>query len=534
MDEAHTIPYDPTSYMKGVAIISKLTNTQPPKTTFGVPRVLIIAGSDCSGGAGIQADMKACDALGVYSMTAITALTAQNTLGVKDIHGAPPEFVTKQIECCLDDVGTDVIKTGMLATVEVVDAVVAAAGRPGLYTWVVDPVMVSTSGVTLVQPDAVDRIKQRLFPLAHIITPNIPEASLLLGRAIKGVDAMKEAAKDLAALGPKWVLVKGGHFDVSELDEAVDVLYDSKKGVFHAFSSAIIDTKNSHGTGCTLASSIAAGLAQGMDCMGAVQRAKQYVWDALKSSADLHIGQGHGPLLHHFRVANQVVPSARQLCAPRSAAALFGGRKINLSVYVVTDEECCKRNNRTVEESVMSAIFGGATVVQLRMKEASASVMVAMAKQLVAQCRPLGVPVIINDRVDVALASDADGVHVGQDDIPCAEVRKMIGPSKILGVSAKTPELAVMAQEAGADYVGSGAVWETGTKVTTSIGLVGLKAVVEHCGIPVVAIGGITVDNCAECITAGALGVAVVSAVFGQSDVAAATQAIKKEVARCL
>ncbi|CAE7939063.1 TH1 [Symbiodinium necroappetens] len=257
------------------------------------PRVLIVAGSDSGGGAGLQADLKSCTALGAFGTTAVTALTAQNSHGVQGIFPIPIDFLRSQMESVLTDFGTDVVKTGMLATSEIVSAVAAslkehvAPAERWRRILVVDPVMVSTSGHALLQPDAVESVRKELFPLATIITPNLPEARLLLGRdGIDTVEAMRQAARELAAMGPEWVLVKGGHLAESEDEmEATDVLCNGITGECTAYKSSMIKTSHTHGTGCTLASSIASCLARGMEMPMAVQEAKRYVSGAIAASA---------------------------------------------------------------------------------------------------------------------------------------------------------------------------------------------------------------------------------------------------------
>lgn len=280
------------------------------------PRVLIVAGSDSGGGAGIQADMKACAALGAFSTTAIAALTAQNSAGVQGIYPIPVEFVQQQMRSVLDDLGADVIKTGMLATSAIVRAVVAGLEdkTSSVERWrrrlVVDPVMVSTSGHQLLEDDAVDSVKRHIFPIATIITPNLREASLLLeGRKIDSVEAMKQAAVDLCAMGPRWVLLKGGHMQEVVLEggagagavspESVDVLCDQRTGKCETFGSPFVETTHTHGTGCTLASSVAALLARGSTVPEAVREAKGYVHGAIASSAHLALGSGPQGAMNH-------------------------------------------------------------------------------------------------------------------------------------------------------------------------------------------------------------------------------------------
>lgn len=252
-----------------------------------IARVLIVAGSDSSGGAGVQADLKAVSALGGYGMTAITALTAQNTTGVFGVHLVPPDFVRQQIDVCVQDIGVDAVKTGMLANAAIIDAVAAAIEAHKLPNLVVDPVMVAKSGARLLDEDAVETLRTRLIPLATVITPNIPEAEALLGRDIKSLQHMYEAAHDLTELGCRAVVVKGGHRE----GDAVDVVFDGKK--YHEFRWPRVETRNTHGTGCCFASAIATGLAQGYTVADAVGRAKRFITAAIEHALDL--GKGHGP-----------------------------------------------------------------------------------------------------------------------------------------------------------------------------------------------------------------------------------------------
>ena len=259
-------------------------------------RVLIVAGSDSGGGAGIQADIKSVMALGGYAATAITALTAQNTQGVFGVVGIDPAFIQQQMRVVLEDIGADAIKTGMLHDTPVIEAVaeVLMAQAAGLPV-VVDPVMVAQSGDPLLQPGAAQSLKRRLVPLAAVLTPNAPEAEALTGRTITGLDDMKSAAGDLLALGPRAVLVKGGHLpgetvrDVLASDDGVEVM-----------ESPRIETRNTHGTGCTLASAIATGLAQKLPLREAVVRARAYLLEALRRAPGF--GQGHGPVGHGHTV----------------------------------------------------------------------------------------------------------------------------------------------------------------------------------------------------------------------------------------
>lgn len=259
-------------------------------------RVLIVAGSDSGGGAGVQADIKAVTALGAYAMTAITALTIQNTLGVHGIVEIPPAAVTEQMAVCLDDIGADVVKTGMLHAVPVVDAVLAGLNRASAPRHlVVDPVMVAKGGAVLSGDETIAAIRTRLLPRASIITPNLPEASVLLGRSVSTIGEMDQAAFDLLSLGCGAVLLKGGHLSG---DHVRDVLVAADGMTY--FDDPKIDTRHTHGTGCTLASAVAAGLAQGLAMVSAVRRARAYVRKAMATAPGL--GAGHGPLNHGHTV----------------------------------------------------------------------------------------------------------------------------------------------------------------------------------------------------------------------------------------
>ena len=269
-----------------------------PDRTKG--RVLIVAGSDSGGGAGIQADLKTVTALGAYGATAITALTAQNTTGVHGVLGVAPAFIAQQMELVLGDIGADAIKTGMLHNAEVIETVTVALERHAPLTpVVVDPVMVAKGGASLLDGSATDTLKRRLLPRAAVLTPNIPEAEALTGRTIVSVADMRDAALALLAMGPRAVLVKGGHRDGGTVIDLLAEMVEGEPRV-ETFRSKRIDTRHTHGTGCTLASAIAAGLAQELDLSAAVRRARAYVLRALKTAPGL--GSGHGPLNHGHTV----------------------------------------------------------------------------------------------------------------------------------------------------------------------------------------------------------------------------------------
>jgi hydroxymethylpyrimidine/phosphomethylpyrimidine kinase len=253
------------------------------------PRVLSIAGSDPSGGAGIQADLKTFSAFGAYGMTAITAVTVQNTRGVSGFEAIVPGTVADQIRAVATDVGVDAAKTGMLASAAIVEAVAAAIEETAIRPLVVDPVSVSKHGHPLLASDAVDSLRRRIVPLAAVVTPNLPEAAVLAGVAVEGRDDMRRAADAILALGAGAVLVKGGHLSGQEASD----LYVAD-GVERWFSAPRIDTPNTHGTGCTLSAAIAARLAAGDDLAGAVEAGKRFVTEAIRGA--LRIGGGIGPV----------------------------------------------------------------------------------------------------------------------------------------------------------------------------------------------------------------------------------------------
>ena len=256
---------------------------------------LTIAGSDSGGGAGIQADLKTFAALGVYGTSAVAALTAQNTVAVTGIHEVPAEFVVAQIDAVADDIAIDAVKTGMLASADIVEAVAETIARRTLPNLVVDPVMVAKSGDVLLTEPAVEAIRRSLLPLAAVLTPNRPEAERLLGVSVTNRDEAREAAKRLIDLGPRAVIVKGGHFDEADI---VDLLYDGT--TFQEFRHPRLQTRHTHGTGCTFAAAIAALLARGIELADAVHQAIEYVEGAIAHG--LAIGAGHGPLDHFWAV----------------------------------------------------------------------------------------------------------------------------------------------------------------------------------------------------------------------------------------
>ncbi|KAK3016332.1 hypothetical protein RJ639_007312 [Escallonia herrerae] len=462
-----------------------------------VPHVLTVAGSDSGAGAGIQADLKTCAARG----------------GVEVV---PEDFVAEQLKSVLSDMRADVVKTGMLPSTGIVKILLHSLKEFPVRALVVDPVMVSTSGDVLAGPSILATFREELLPMADIVTPNLREASVLLGGVqLETVANMRSAAKSIHDMGPRNVLVKGG--DLPASSDAVDIFFDGQD--FYELRSSRVKTRNTHGTGCTLASCIAAELAKGHPMLSAVKVAKRYIETALDYSKDIVIGSGlQGPFDHLSKLKRNVHNAYVQ-------RAFDSG---DLFLYAVTDSGMNKKWGRSITDAVKAALEGGATIVQLREKDAETRDFLEAAKACLEICRSKGVPLLINDRVDVALACDADGVHVGQSDMPTNVVRSLLGPEKIIGVSCKTPQQAQQAWIDGADYIGSGGVYPTNTKANNrTIGIDGLKTVSLASKLPVVAIGGIGLSNAQSVMETGVpnlKGVAVVSALFDQECVLTETK----------
>lgn len=257
---------------------------------MSIPRALTVAGSDSGGGAGIQADLKTFTVRKVYGMSAITAITAQNTMGVEGIHPIPLDMIGKQIEMVIEDIGVDAVKTGMLGTSEIIELVAGKLKQYHAPNIVVDPVMVAKGGAKLLQDNAVKSLITHLLPLATIVTPNIPEAEVITGSSIKNMDDMTQAAKEIVAMGSKAVIVKGGHLE----GEPLDLLFDGIE--FTTFKGTRVQTRHTHGTGCTFAACITAELAKGKGLLDSIHTAKAFISAAI--TKELGLGRGHGPTNH--------------------------------------------------------------------------------------------------------------------------------------------------------------------------------------------------------------------------------------------
>lgn len=472
---------------------------------------LTIAGSDPSGGAGIQADLKTFSALGVYGATAITAVTVQNTQSVKYVHKLPPQVVYDQIVAVMEDITVDAVKIGMVNDAETLDVVVRAltAYRPKFL--VVDPVMVSTSGCALMQPDALAVMKERLLPMADLVTPNLPEA-WTLACTDTSVD---DAAQAILRLGVKALLIKGGHAGGKT---KTDYLYIYKgEGVKRVeLSAETVDTVNTHGTGCTLSSAIAALLARGNGLEDAVRQAKEYLTEALKAGADVHVGQGHGPVCHFYEggimrsLAYKIVPFD---CKTSKQYDLKIASRLQFITHF-TDKY-------SYYDSAMMALEGGCRWIQLRMKDADEAEIERVARLILPECRRKGAVFVIDDHVEMALRVGADGVHLGKNDMPVNEARRLAGDGFIIGGTANTFEDVQRLVAQGADYIGCGPFRFTTTKknLAPMLGIEGYKRILsqmkEHgIGLPLIAIGGITSDDIPQLMAAGVSGIALSGSVL--------------------
>jgi hydroxymethylpyrimidine/phosphomethylpyrimidine kinase len=278
-----------------------------------IPRALTIAGSDSGGGAGIQADIKTFSAYGVYGASAVTAVTAQNTLGVTDWLAMPPALVEQQIDAVLTDIGAGAVKTGMLANAAIIRAVAGKMREHAVANLVVDPVMIATSGDRLLEEDAVDALIYDLLPLALVVTPNVAEAAALTNRAIASWDDVRGAAAQIVEMGARSVVITGADAAADKPGSAIDLFYDGH--AYRELTSVRVDTTSTHGTGCTFSSAIAAGLAKGMELAGAVVLAKSYVTLAIQHAYP--VGHGHGPVHHFYRYWQPVGPKYRPGVAPK-------------------------------------------------------------------------------------------------------------------------------------------------------------------------------------------------------------------------
>lgn len=461
---------------------------------------LTIAGSDSCGGAGIQADIKAMTALGVYAASAVTAITSQNTQGVSAVEPVSAAAVEGQIRAVMGDFVVDAVKVGMLGDAGVMRAVAACLREYKPQNIVVDPVMVSTSGHALMDEDAVKTFVGELLPLATLLTPNIPEAERLSGMTIRCAADMDTAAAAICRLGCRAVLIKGGHLKGEEKEDRLYV--DGRLAA--SFRNAAVETMNTHGTGCTLSSAIASLLARGETMLAAVGHAVEYLHGAIVDGKDIRQGKGHGPVSHThlYRSADDAHPTKRL----EGMALQFISHSNGVHAYA---------------DGIELALKGGCRWVQLRMKEATDAEFVAEAKKVKALCEEYHAVFIIDDKVNLVRQTGADGVHLGKNDMPIDEARRILGPEYIIGGTANTLDDVDRLYRAGADYIGCGPFRFTTTKKNLSpvLGIEGYRKIIRGMRqrgivLPMVAIGGILPADVRAIMETGVSGVAVSGAVL--------------------
>jgi len=488
-----------------------------------ISKAMTIAGSDSGGGAGIQADLKTFAALGVYGSSTITAITVQNTLGVQASAGVSLPLVEGQLDSVLGDLGADAVKTGMLYDEAITELVAARLKFYQVPCLVVDPVIIATSGDALLSDHGVRTLREKLLPLASFITPNVDEAAALCGFAIENDHDLHKAARELYRLGAKFVIITG----LRHGQESVDFCYDGYG--FQKLKGAFIDTPHTHGTGCSFSAALAAYAARGYSPWPAAAAAKKYVVSGLRYG--YRVGQGRSPINHQalFYPGRLDDPDVLQV---RSSAFQDQGIKLRLNplplLNVIIGGPLC--SGKDYAELTRLAVKNGARLIQLREKDWETRQLVDTAIRMCRVCKEHDALFVVNDRVDVAVASGADGVHIGQDDLSPQLARAMLGPEKIIGVSAANMVEAEAAAAAGADYLGVGPVYSTISKEckVDACGLDTLAGIAARVPVPVIAIGGITPENTAPLLKSGAVGAAVISAILGAGDPARAVRDFMK------
>lgn len=480
---------------------------------LNIKKALTIAGSDSGGGAGIQADLKTFAALGVYGCSVITAITAQNTLGVLNSSGITAAMVDEQLKAVLSDIGADAIKTGMLYDKDIIETIVSRLIFYKINNLIIDPVITATSGDVLLHSKGIDALREKLLPMAAFITPNIDEASILCGFNIESRKDLSKAAIALHHMGADFVVITGAQRD----KQSIDFCYDGYE--FQEIKGPIIDTLNTHGTGCSFSAALAAYKARGISSWKAVSMAKNYVVSGLRYS--YHIGEGKGPLNHlaSFFPGNLKDPYVLE---NRANSFREWGKKPELRplplLNLIIGGPLCK--GKDYAELTRMAVENGTRLIQLREKDWDTQELIDTAVKMCRVCHQYNALFVVNDRVDVAAASGADGVHIGQDDINPQMARALLGPEKIIGVSAGNIIEAEAAAAAGADYLGVGPIYPTISKdckiEACDSGL--LAEIAAKVSIPLIAIGGITPENYVSVLEEGASGIAVISAILGADD----------------
>lgn len=478
-----------------------------------MPIILTIAGSDPSGGAGIQADLRTIKAMGAVGLSAITALTAQNSNGVTLIEPVDPALLRAQITSLLDDGVIDSIKIGMLCSERQIDIVCDVLDRVPHIPVVLDPILASTNGVPFLSRSGQTHLIASMGSRTSLITPNLPETALITGRSIESTGEELLAARHFLTRGFSAVLIKGGHRET----EVIDRLY-TEDGSVYSFDTTRIETNHTHGTGCFLSTAIAVGLARRRTLIQSIRDGKDLLDQALKTPTLTGSGRGY--------------PDLTVLLGYTAATSLHSSLVSKLNgLYLVTDPDLLR--GRTYESIVRSAAAGGISAIQLRDKAASSRRLLQNGRELRKITDELGLLFIVNDRVDIALAVGADGVHLGPDDMEPTEARRLLGPNRLIGVSTGTVEEALAAMNV-ASYFGVGPIFATNTKADAgdSVGTERITSIRNKVrNVPVVGIGGINSSNISQVSERGAVAAAVVSAVLLTDDIREACKSLSDRFA---
>ena len=459
--------------------------------------IVAIGGSDSAGCSGIQADLRAVSAFDLHCSTVVTAITAQNTLNVKQNQPMAADLVKTQLDAVLSDLAVGAVKTGLLGTADTIRGVAKVLREKtlGQMPIIVDPVIRSSTGELLLSESGQAELMKQIIPLTTLITPNIDEAKSLTGIDIQTIDDGINAGRSLIALGCEGVLIKGGHL---KSDPGTDVLVLPSQIV--TFPGKAIATSNTRGTGCSLASAIAACMVKGMSLVSSIQTAKEFVRRSIASSYS--VGKGPGPIdsFHCQRYSQpHRIPMGR--------------------FHAITDQTLQKTYSHI--ELASFALKGGADVIQYRDKSnIDSKARINIAKQIGALCKESGASLIVNDRADVARGALASGVHIGKDDLPPQLARQIMGPMAFIGKTANSLEEALKADQEPVDYIGVGPIFGTTSKINAldPLGLEALERIANQTNKPIIAIGGIEPHVVDSVIGAGAFGIAILSGLWKSPD----------------
>jgi hydroxymethylpyrimidine kinase/phosphomethylpyrimidine kinase/thiamine-phosphate diphosphorylase len=459
--------------------------------------IVAIGGSDSAGCSGIQADLKAVSAFDLHCSTVITAITAQNTLDVKQNQSMTADIVKNQLQAVLSDLSVGAIKMGLLGTAETIRTIaqVLREKTQGQMPIIVDPVIRSSTGEVLLTEDAQAELLKQIIPLTTLLTPNTNEARILTGIPVQTIDDAINAGRSLIALGCEGVLIKGGHL---KSDPGTDILVLPSQIV--TFPGKPIASSNTRGTGCSLASAIAACMLKGMSLVASIQTAKEFVRRSIASSYS--IGRGPGPI-DSFHC--QRYPQLHRMPMGR--------------FHAITDQTL--QTTYSHIELASFALRGGADVIQYRDKSNLDSMArIRIAKQIGALCKENGASLIVNDRTEVARGAVASGVHIGKDDLPPSLARQIMGPMAFIGKTANSLEEALQADQEPVDYIGVGPIFGTTSKINAldPLGLEALERIANQTDKPIIAIGGIEPDRVDSVIGAGAFGIAILSGLWKGPD----------------